>query len=79
VGDTIIVRATDDFKVTSVFVTITDGTGNIIEQGQALLQPDTLDEWRYAATTANASLAGSKVTASAHDKPGNVTSAEKLL
>lgn len=79
VGDTIAINASDDFKVVSVRVTITDSNGNLIEQGEALLREGTPDDWRYTATVENATLPGTKVVVAASDKPGNVTRAEKLL
>lgn len=78
VGDVIAITASD-FKVVAVRVTITDNTGALIEQGEALLQPGALDGWRYTATADNVALAGTKIVVSVSDKPGNVTSAEKLL
>ncbi len=51
--DSITIDATDDFKVESVSVAIHDATGNLIEQGNAVLQTDSPD-WLYTATVANA-------------------------
>lgn len=79
IGDVLSITAFDDFKVTSVQVTITGSTGGILEQGEAQLQPDTIDDWRYAATVANAALPGTKIIVTVRDKPGNVTVAEKVL
>ncbi len=39
IGDLIVVRASDDFMVASVTVTITDAAGGIIEQGEASKKP----------------------------------------
>ena len=79
IGDVLAITAFDDFKVTSVQVTVTAGTGDVLEQGEAQLQPDTIDDWRYATTVANAALPGTKVTITVRDKPGNVTVSEKVL
>lgn len=79
VGDIISVNASDDFKVVSLQVAIYRSTGELIEQGNAVLQPDTTDDWRYTATVANATLAGTKVVVTVRDKPGNATIAEKVL
>jgi len=79
VGDIIAIRATDDFKVVLLQVSIIGPAGNLLEFGDAILQPETFDDWRYAATVANATLEGSKIIVTARDKPGNVTTAEKVL
>jgi hypothetical protein len=78
VGDSITVQATDDFKVTGVTVSIHNAAGNLVEQGAAVVQPNTID-WLYKATVANAATAGSKVTAVATDLPGNNTSLDATL
>jgi hypothetical protein len=72
-GDEIIVRAEDDFKVTGVKVSIQSAAGALLEQGDAVMQENTID-WSYKATQANAALPGSKITATASDLPGNNTS-----
>jgi hypothetical protein len=69
VGDTLIIEATDNFKVTGVVVTIDNAAGDLIESGNAVLQEN--KNWLYTATVANAALAGSKITAVASDLPGN--------
>ena len=71
VGDTIAVKATDDFMVTSVKVVITASDGSIIEEGEA--GPDSLkiNIWSYQATEANPSLPGTTIKAVAFDRPGN--------
>lgn len=77
VGDQITVDATDDFKVNSVSVVIHDGAGNLIEQGNAVFQEDTL--WLYTTTVANAAIAGTKITAVASDLPANTGSLSVTL
>ena len=47
-GDTIIIQATDNFKVDQVVVSIHLATGDLFEQGNASLQHDTAD-WLYTA------------------------------
>jgi len=69
VGDTLVIDATDNFKVTGVVVTIDSAAGALIETGNAVL--DENKNWIYKATTANAVIAGSKITAVASDLPGN--------
>lgn len=78
VGDTIRVRATDDFKVTQVVVTIANADGSLVEEGEAVLQPNGLD-WVYAATVDNPSLEGDRILVQAIDRPGNVTEQEQEL
>jgi hypothetical protein len=72
VGDTITVKATDDFAITGLRVSIVDAAGDPVESGDAVLQINETD-WLYTATKANAALAGSKITAVATDGPGNST------
>lgn len=78
VGDTILIGALDDFKVTAVKVSIRTAAGAIVEQGNAVLQPNALD-WLYTATAENAALAGTVITAIAVDTPGNETPKEVVL
>ncbi|HNP79044.1 MAG: hypothetical protein U0289_18115 [Cyclobacteriaceae bacterium] len=70
-GDRIIVKATDDFMVTSVKLAILDANGTLIEEGEAgpdLMQVNLYD---YTVTTANPLLPGTKIRAVAFDRPGN--------
>lgn len=76
-GNTLTVVATDDFKVTGVVVSIHDAAGNLVEQGDAVIQQN--EDWLYTTKQANGSLAGSKITAVASDLPGNSTSFTKTL
>jgi len=78
VGDTLTIRATDDFKVTGVTVSIRDVVGALIEQGTATVQQNGAD-WMYKSTQSNATIAGSKITALAKDLPGNSGSLEITL
>jgi hypothetical protein len=73
VGDEIIVRATDDFKVASVIVSIHDLTGVLVEQGNATMKENNAD-WLYKTVQLNSAFAGSKITAIATDLPGNSAS-----
>jgi hypothetical protein len=73
VGDTIKVKATDNFKVANVKVSVHNAAGDLVEQGNAVMQTDEV-EWLYKATALNAVIAGSKITAVATDLPGNSTS-----
>ena len=77
-GDTIRVRATDDFKVTQVRVTITNADGTLVEEGDAVQQENTID-WVYSATAVNESTEGDKIVVSATDKPGHAAEQEQTL
>ncbi len=78
VGDTITIRATDDFMVTGVTVSISEADGTLVEKGAAVLGADGLD-WVYTATVANANLSGDKIVIQASDLPGNVTEKDETL
>ncbi|MDP4132321.1 MAG: hypothetical protein Q8939_19355 [Bacteroidota bacterium] len=78
VGDEIIVRAEDDFKVAGVKVSIESAAGALLEQGDAVMLENTID-WSYKTTQANPALAGSKITAVASDLPGNNTTLSVTL
>ena len=77
-GDYLLVEATDDFKVTAVQICIHNANGHLIEQGEAIMQINTVD-WLYSVTVANERFAGSKITATATDLPGNKTSLTMTL
>lgn len=70
IGDTIEITVVDDFKVVDVTVSIINGDGSLVENGNAVQQAN-INLWVYTATAANASLAGDKIVVKAHDKPGN--------
>jgi len=78
IGDPIVVRAFDDFRVTGVLVEIHAANGTLLEQGAALAQSNGLD-WSYTVTQVNTALAGSKVKATAIDVPGNEGTLEVTL
>ncbi|SRR5258706_1172554 len=68
-GQTIRVKAQDDTQVAKVHVQITDGAGNLLEQGEAT--PADGLWWEYTTTTNVASVTTAIVKATAHDLPGN--------
>lgn len=78
VGDTITIRAIDAFKVVAVKVTIRTAVGDLIEEGNAVLQVNGLD-WLYTATVANEELPGSKIKVTATDTPANATIKEIII
>jgi len=69
-GDMIGLRATDDFKVDRVRVSIFTAAGDLQEEGEAVQAGDT-DDWIYTATVANKQPKGCSVKAVATDLPGN--------
>ncbi|MBC7849661.1 MAG: hypothetical protein H7Y31_07990 [Chitinophagaceae bacterium] len=79
VGDWIVVTAIDDFMVKKVRVTIKDGAGNKIEEGEAGPDAENVFPWVYIATIANPLLPGTKIEAVAYDRPGNKGRAEVVL
>lgn len=78
IGDRIVVRAMDDFRVVSVRVEIYAFDGTLQEAGNAEQNANGLD-WVYTATQANNPLAGSKIIAIATDVPGNEGAMEVSL
>jgi hypothetical protein len=78
VGEKIVIIATDDFKVTSVTVNISNADGTLVEEGAAVLGNSGVD-WVYTTTAVNASLAGDKITVEASDLPGNVSDKQVAL
>lgn len=78
-GDTLSVIATDDFRVVSVVVALIHADGSYLEHGEARLLPDSKDTWQYAATVSNPMRAGTKVTVTVRDLPGNVVSTAIFL
>jgi hypothetical protein len=79
VGDTIVVKAVDDFMVTKVSILIADANGATIEEGEAGPDATMVNLWNYKATAANPMLAGTVIRVIAADRPGNQTTAEKTL
>lgn len=79
VGDEILIKATDDFKVTALNVAIFNAQGNLLEQGNALLAQDSVEDYVYNATVANPLIPGTKVLVTVRDKPGNITVEERML
>ena len=71
VGNQIQVTATDDFRIMSVSLEIKTASGEIVEQGEATPPTGLHSFWTYTATTANPSLAGSTITVTVTDMPGN--------
>ena len=64
INDIITIKATDDFKVASVKVTITLPSGALLENGPATYDANTL-EWKYTVTKPNTTLADTKIKVTA--------------
>ena len=79
VGDTISVKAVDDFMVTRVNVVIKDASGAVIEEGEAGPDSMLVNQWGYHARKANPGLTGTIIWATAYDRPGNKATAEVTL
>jgi hypothetical protein len=71
-NDSFTVEAKDDFMVISITITIHNATGELIEQGNAVMELNEID-WLYVATADNENFRGSIITATAMDLPGNKT------
>ena len=71
IGETVTVRASDDFAVVGVTVALRDAGGAIIEQGGARFE---LGLWRYVTTVALPNGRAASIEATATDGPGNKTS-----
>ena len=78
IGSQVKVKATDDFKVNAVEVTILANDGSILEQGNANPGEDQ-STWIYAATVLNNSLQGTRIQVKASDLPGNETRMEVTI
>lgn len=71
IGDKLRIKATDDFQVTSVYVSIERGKGKILEQGEAVQYGRKPDIWVYTATEKNTEREGTIIRATAKDRPLN--------
>lgn len=78
IGGKLLVKVTDDYKVDEVKVEIRSATDVLIENGQAVMKPNGLD-WEYTTQVVNNNLAGTKITFSAFDLPGNETIQEVVI
>ena len=76
IGDTIKVKAYDDFKVVSVTIHIYNADGTLVEEGDAV---ESGMDWVYTATVENTNLAGDKIVVQATDIPANVTESVKNI
>jgi hypothetical protein len=77
-GNIIVVAAKDNFKVNAVRVAICNEANELIEEGEAIVNPDGIT-WNYVVTKHNAKFQGSVVKATAYDIPGNEGSMEMVV
>ena len=75
-GQLVRVKATDDFRVVEVKVTIRGPQGELIEEGLAELTADGTD-WSYEAKVEVPAGQAVSVTAVAKDTPGNTTQCQR--
>lgn len=68
-GETIHVRASDDFEVTGVIVAVHDTSGAVLEQGAAVAVND--GAWNYTTTTTLSEGQHVAIEVSATDRPGH--------
>ncbi len=77
-GDTIRVRAVDDFKVAEVALSVEAADGNVIESGAAVQDANYL-YWTYTATESNSAIQGSKIVVRVSDVPGKLVESSQTL
>lgn len=70
VGDKIVVKAVDDFRVVNVRVEVYAANDTLLEAGNAAINADGMS-FTYTATQLNSTLAGTKIIAIATDVPNN--------
>jgi hypothetical protein len=75
-GDTIRIRAEDDFMVIGVKVAFISGCGEMLEEGEATPVPERLHHWKYKVQSQHGNQPGTIIRATAYDKPGNATTKE---
>ena len=78
VGDTLKVRATDNFRVETVTFAISREDGTVVEAGLAVADENGLD-WIYTVTQPNAELPGTIIAITAIDIPKNTETLTALL
>jgi hypothetical protein len=79
IGSKVIVQAMDDFKVARVSVSIFSATGELLEEGDTVLNVENGLDYIYTATTVNYQPDGSRIKAIAYDLAGNTASLEMIL
>ncbi|MBC8033010.1 MAG: hypothetical protein H7Y03_02620 [Chitinophagaceae bacterium] len=77
VGGTILIKATDDFKVARVSISVFSGEDGLIETGDAVVREDGI--WMFTAMERNRDWEDCRVLVMAWDLPGNVGGMEVRL
>ncbi|RZL00193.1 MAG: hypothetical protein EOO89_30635 [Pedobacter sp.] len=78
IGDSLVFRVIDNFKLQSVSIRILDSTNNVIEQGAATPLDNGLD-WQYVTTATNPTVLGSNLEVTAKDTPGNTVTFNNVI
>ena len=78
VGSTLSAVVMDDFRLIGVKARIQKANGELLEEGNAVLQQNGLN-WLYTCTAANSSIEGSVITFTATDLPGHSIANRKTL
>jgi hypothetical protein len=78
VGDPLRIKATDDFGVVAVNVSISNAAGKL-EEGAAVRYRRKPTMWVYIATVTNPELTGTIITVTAEDRPGNQVLGELVI
>ena len=76
--DQVLIKATDDFMVVGVKVSVHDHNGSLIEKGEALPNWDG-QTWQYTFCDRDLIQPGDTIHVFAFDKPGNMTSREEKI
>ena len=76
-GDSIVVRASDDFDVVGVRVRLTETEGDAIESGEAVETPAESGRWVYAATVAVGTGTTVRIEVTATDRLGGEGQAQE--
>jgi hypothetical protein len=69
-GNSIVIRAHDDFKVTRLLVAVSDTNGAELESGEAVETPPISGRWVYTATSTAAQGTSVRVAVTVNDQPG---------
>lgn len=78
-GSEIVVDAWDDFRVAAVEVSVHNAAGELVEKGDAILNPINQNLWKYTVTQLNNVLPGTKISVIVRDIPENEARLELVL
>lgn len=71
IGNPVIIKVNDLFKVKTMKVTFTNLMGEVVETGNAVLAPENVG-YAYVATVRVSNIAGLSIKVESTDRPGNV-------